>query len=269
VIAACSPDDYLLAGAVPIQRSETGAVVPAVSVITAGLAAPCKVDFVVHVGIRSRGHRMTGITGNPSTARIAAVLHAYGQVVHAWSWRNWCGTLRHWVVAIFTSSVDVPERERVFRLPRCRHSSRRSRLLDLPRTSRLDLQLPKDRSLVIPAQFPSSDVPQIPSPALIRVQNRWLAGNGRSVIDVYAGERGDNPDVGMFVVYRTYEPFGFVTRDRDIYLPAGTRAARITKAPLGKKGAATAMLAKLRFKTKSGATGILNLDGDSVTLDGG
>jgi hypothetical protein len=129
--------------------------------------------------------------------------------------------------------------------------------------------LPKDPSLEIPAELPSKEVPIVPSPSLIRVQNRWLAGNGRSVIDVYAGEEGDNPDVGMFVVYRTYGAFGVLTRDRWIYLAPGTRAAKITKAPLGKKAAAKAMLAKLRFQTKSGAAGTLDLDGDVVTMDGG
>ena len=128
--------------------------------------------------------------------------------------------------------------------------------------------LPKLPGTEIPARFPPDWVPQIPSPALIRVQNRWQAGDGRSVIDVYAGERGDNPDVGMFVIYRTYTWFGWIDRQR-VYVPGTTKAVRITAAPLGKKAEDTALLAKLRFRSKTGSTGTLDLDGGVVTLDRG
>jgi hypothetical protein len=251
-----------------MHRNARGADVPAVAVITKQLEEPCQFQFGIGLELRSRGHLLSRVKGNPSLAGVKAVLHPYGEVVHAWSWRNWCRTRRHRALAVFTTPLTAPARDRIFKLPRCRRPKRRSRLTGQG-TSRLDLKLPKEPGSEIPAQFPSKDVPILPSPSLIRVQNHWLAGNGRSVIDVYAGSRGDDSQTGMFVVYRTYSYFGVLTRDRWLFLAHGTGPARITAAPLGKKAADKAMRAKVRFKTKNGTTGTLDLDGDVITLDGG
>jgi hypothetical protein len=267
-VRPCTPSDYSDPyGVVPIWRNARGADVPAVVVFTGRMDSPCRLVLRIGAEIRSRHHRMSRIAGNPATAHFSIILHRYGQVVHAWAWRNWCGAREHRAVALFTSPITEPLHERVFRLPRCRNPRRRSRLVSLG-TSRVDQLLPRFPETSIPAHFPGDDVPQIPSPALIRVQNRWLDGDGRTIVDVYAGERGDNANAGMFVIYRTYNVFGYVSRQR-VYVPGMTKAVRITKAPLGKKAEPAALTAVLHWRSKTGVTGTLDLDGGVLSVDGG
>ena len=239
---------------------------PAVGIITENLAARCSIDLTVKVEIRSRNRRLAGIEGNPATARVVKVLHPWSQVVHAWAWRNWCGTRRHWVRALITIPGLGKVPDRVFKLPRCRNPRRRSRLTGLG-TARSSRMLPQDPAMVFPAHFVPKSVPPIPSPALIHVQNRWLVGDGRSVTDVYAGAEGDNRNIGMFVVYKTSEPFGYQNW-HSVFVPGTTGAVKVVKAPLGKKVETSAQRAKLGFVSKSGARGTFDLDGDMVTVDG-
>jgi hypothetical protein len=263
-IRVCSPDEYRVTGGLP-DRLKRGAAVPAFAIITENLQSWCRVDVRVEIELRSRGHRLTRVAGNPATARVVKVVHPWSEVVHAWAWRNWCGSHAHWVLAVFSIPGAEPERQRVFRLPRCRNPKRRSSIVSLG-TARSSRMLPKEPGLVFPAHFVPKSVPPIPSPALIRVQNRWLVGDGRQITDVYAGEAGDDPSVGIFVIYKTDEPFGYQDW-HSVFVPGTTGAVRISQAPLGKKVETSAQRAKLRFVSKSGATGTLNLDGDVVTLD--
>lgn len=125
--------------------------------------------------------------------------------------------------------------------------------------------LPRDPGIAYPAQF-NPKGPPIPPPALIRIQNRWLVGDGRTITDVYAGEAGDNPAHGLFVIYKTLGPFGYQGW-HSVFVPGETGAVRIVEAPLGSKVETSAQRAKLAFVSKRGARGTLDLDGDVVSLE--
>jgi hypothetical protein len=261
----CSAADYIPVETVPWRLTRAGAVVPAAAIITEDLPRRCMLDIKVRIGLRSQGHRMAAIGGNPATGHIAKVLHPWSQVVYAWAWRNWCGARRHAARALIRVPGLRTVPSRVFKLPRCRRLYRRSRLLGLgvARSSRM---LPRDPGLVFPAQL-NPEIPPIPSPALIRIYNRWIVGDGRSITDVYAGETGDGSGGGIFVIYKTLDPFGYQNW-HSVFVPGQTGGVKIVKAPFGKKVETSAQRAKLEFVSKQGVRGILDLDGDTVSLQG-
>lgn len=262
-VPRCSPDDYIPAPSLFPRLSPAGAAVPAAGIITEDLARRCQVDLKVSVTLRSQGRRLTEIAGNPATGRVEKVLHPWSQVVYAWAWRNWCGSRKHAVRALIRIPGVRTVPDRAFRLPRCRHRHRRSRLVRLG-TARSSRMLPRDPGIVFPAQFNPPWIP-IPSPALIHIYNRWVVGDGRSITDVYAGETGDNSGGGIFVIYKTIEPFGYQNW-HSVFTPGKTGGVTIVKAPLGKKVETSAQRAKLRFVSKQGVRGTLDLDGDTVSL---
>jgi hypothetical protein len=72
------------------------------------------------------------------------------------------------------------------------------------------------------------------SPSLLRVQNGWIVSNGRTLVSVYAGEAGNDPSIGRFVIFRQNLVFGIQTRE---IVDAGpTGAVYIVNAPTGRSG---------------------------------
>jgi hypothetical protein len=114
----------------------------------------------------------------------------------------------------------------------------------------------------MPAHFISPDTPVPVPPNLIRVKNGWLASNGRTLVAAYAGEAGNDPSVGRFVIIRQNLVFGIQTRD---IVDAGqTGAVHITSAPTGRSVETSAQHADLSFSSAS-SSGVLHLSTDTIT----
>ncbi len=100
------------------------------------------------------------------------------------------------------------------------------------------------------------------SPSLLRVQNGWIVSNGGTLVSVYAGEAGNDPSIGRFVVIRQDLVFGIQTRD---IVDAGpTGAVHIANAPTGRSVETSAQHADLSFSSKS-SSGVLHLSTDTIT----
>jgi hypothetical protein len=173
--------------------------------------------------------------------------------VRGWKWSNWCGRPGRFVFV--ARAVGMRESVRV-PAARCR-TRRRGTSLVRTRVPRTD---------GIPAAFIGADDPVPLSPSRIRVVNGWLVSNGRTLVAVYAGEAGDDPTVGSIVIVRQNLLFGIQTCDHvDL---VGTKALRLTAAPLGSSVETSAQHADLGFSTGSGARGVLHLATDKAELDG-
>lgn len=264
--ARCARGDYWISAADSWWRTHGGAMVVGVGVFTEYLSAPCRVTRRVRVGIRLNGVRLRGVSGNPMVTKIGGELKQWDEFVHTWAWENWCGPRRH-RATVTIAGLGKTYRYRLRKLPRCRNPRAPSRLVSL-KTRRDARSFPPEPGFETPAYFVPPSVPPIPSPSLIRVQNRWQVSDGRSVMDVYAGEEGDDPARGMFFIVRTYLPFGFQDWTA-VMVPGRTRAVKITEAPLGKAVETSAQRARLGFSSKSGATGTFDLVGLRVMVSGG
>lgn len=113
----------------------------------------------------------------------------------------------------------------------------------------------------VPAVMLDASSPPI-SPSLVRVKNGWMVSNGKHLVAVYAGEAGDNPSNGRFVIIRQNLEAG--TQDQKVVTVKGTGAITITTAPLGPAVVSTAQHAQLGYRGASGARGRLDLATDTV-----
>lgn len=99
------------------------------------------------------------------------------------------------------------------------------------------------------------------------VQNRWSAGssNGRNYLTatVCAGAARGDPSQGRFMIVRSYVPG---PNKLELVDPRGAGPVRITRAPLGRRGAKLVRRANLRFRSVNGIRGVLHLRTNAVTL---
>jgi hypothetical protein len=201
------------------------------------------------------------VRGNPTRWRVSPVLQPWSQVVHTWIWRNWCGRSRHAYLVL--SGLGGKSTERVAQrigAPACRNRHGRSAFVDTGPGTRL-IPLVEDP---IPAHILSPDTPIPLSPALIRVRNAWLVSDGRTLVAVYAGEAGNDPATGRFVVVRQNLVFGNQWED---VVPAGRAGAvELTQVPLGAAVETSAQHGDLSFVSAGGRTGVLHLATDTVAI---
>ncbi|HEX3801680.1 MAG TPA: hypothetical protein VHV75_02460 [Solirubrobacteraceae bacterium] len=106
-------------------------------------------------------------------------------------------------------------------------------------------------------------VEQIPSTAILRFTNGWVASSGLKLVGVYAGAQSIHPANGLLVIARFS---GAHQRLQSIVLH-GTGAATLLKPspPPDEDAAAHEML---RFVTANGATGSLRVGTGKVSLHG-
>lgn len=115
----------------------------------------------------------------------------------------------------------------------------------------------------IPAHVAPADAAPIPvSPSLVRVTNDWMVSNGHTLVAVYAGQAGDNPADGRFVIIRQNLDKGVETED--IVNVPGAGAISIDSAPEGADVETTAQTASLHFTGANGRAGLLELAHDTV-----
>jgi len=263
-IPACQESDYSIELGVWNVR---GNVLVAVGVLTNG-APVCRLGRTVRLGVKYHPGNLDPphgplrpVRGNPTRWTISRVLHPWSQVVHTWTWRNWCRRPRS-VFVFLDESLGAATDRRATRVaaPACRNRRVTSRFADTGYGTRL-LPFTGDR---IPARVLSHETPIPVSPTLIRVQNAWLVSDGRTLVAVYAGEAGEDPAKGRFVVIRQSLVFGIQSRD---VVPAGhDGAVKLTRVPHGRAVETSAQHADLSFASAGGKHGFLRLAGDRVVF---
>ena len=116
----------------------------------------------------------------------------------------------------------------------------------------------------IPAHMLGPDVPVPVSPELIQPTTAWLVSDGTTLLAVYAGAAGNDPEVGRFVLVRQNLVAG---EQRLQTVDAGrTGAVSIVDAPSGAGVETSAQHGDLVFRGADGALGRLHLEGGTVTL---
>jgi hypothetical protein len=236
-----------------------GKILVAVGIVTDKMSS-CTLKGSARVALSYRhGKIAVPLRGNPARWRVSTTLKPWSQLVHTWTWRNWCHPTRQ-----FAFRVSLNGEEDFWNgvgQPLCRDRHSKSRLIDSGSGTRF-IPFTSGR---IPAHILSPDVPPPLSPALIRVSNAWLVSDGRTLVAVYAGEAGGDPTVGRFSIIRQNYVFGF--QKEDLFVDAGqTGALRITDAPKGAAVETSAQRGEIAFSSTSGAEGVLHLADDSVEL---
>jgi hypothetical protein len=112
-----------------------------------------------------------------------------------------------------------------------------------------------------PAALASGTATQ-PLTGQVELRNAWGTADGTSVVEVDAGASSADTSNGMFVILRDDRG----NQSLNIITVPGTGAVWITQAPLGVSVETSAQTADLVFASDSGATGVLHLSNDTVTI---
>ncbi len=261
-IPACRVGDYDLG---LTERNVGGNVLAVAGILNMGGRA-CAMNTTLAIAVQyhfgdSDPRPVRPVRGNPTRWRVSRVLQPWSQLVHTWTWRNWCGRPRHEYLVLSGPRGKSTERiARRIRAPVCRDRHARSALVDTRPGTRL-LPFVEDP---VPAHILPPDTPIPVSPTLIRVQNAWLVSDGRILVAVYAGEAGNDSSAGRFVVIRQSLVFGNQWED---VVPAGrTGAVRLTHVPLGAAVETSAQHADLSFTSAGGQDGVLHLATDAAAI---
>jgi hypothetical protein len=108
-----------------------------------------------------------------------------------------------------------------------------------------------------------SNVPVPISPSILRERNGWLVSDGRTLVAVYAGAAGSDPELGRVVVVRQNLAAG---KQAIRIVDAGrTGALTIASAPLGASIETSAQSGELRLETAGGGQILLDLATDKVS----
>jgi hypothetical protein len=253
--ASCGRSQYALKIS---ARRAAGGVVASLALVRAH-PPPCSVKGVIRIAIRPRGGAAEPtIRNNPANWHVATSLSPSTSFLHTWIWRNWCGKPRRFTAGASLNgkqiSVPVPSP------PPCRDRRAASSLSNKGPAARL-LPPVGDR---IPAHILPPETPIPVSPALVRVTNAWLVSDGRTLVAVYAGEAGNDPSTGRFVIVRQNLVVGFQTRDVVDVAAAGS--LRITDAPTGAAVETSAQRGDLGFLSAMQVRGVLHLATDTVDV---
>jgi hypothetical protein len=229
--------------------------------VTPGCTLKTTVRIAVHYHFGTIDPRaVQPVRGNPARWHVSQVLHPWSQVVHTWTWRNWCRRPRYVYLVLVGSRGSSNERlaQRIS-APACRDRRLSSTFVDSGSgTGLVPLEDP------IPAHLLSPDTPIPVSPALIRVQNGWLVSDGRTLVAVYAGEAGNDPAKGLVAIVRQNQVFGNQSVD---VVPAGhTGAVKLTQVPLGAAVETSAQRGDLSFVSAGGRQGVLHLATNTVAI---
>jgi hypothetical protein len=237
-----------------------GKIVIAVGITTNEIHR-CVLRGVARVAVVERESEVpVPLRGSPARWRISKTLEPWSEIVHVWTWRNWCQP-KH----LFSIEASLNGQHDLWNItgqPLCRDRHTKSGLVDSGSGTR---SIPFTGT-PIPAHILSADVPPPISPALVRNPTGWLVSDGRTLVAVYAGEAGEDPAVGRFVIIRQNLVFGFQTRRVVDAGRVGT--LQITAAPTGAAVETSAQHGDIEFSSKSGATGVLHLANNTVELTG-
>ena len=257
-IRACRGGDYDFA---LTERTVGGNVLAVAGILTKGTSS-CTLKTTIRIAVHYHfgtidPRAVQPVRGNPTSWHVVRVLHRWSQVVHTWTWHNWCLRPRYGYLVLAGSKGRFVQRITV---PACRDRRRSSTFVDSGGGTRL-IPLVEDP---IPAHMLSPATPIPVSPAVIRVQNGWLVSDGRMLVAVYAGEAGNDPSKGLFAIVRQNLVFGNQSVD---VVPAGhTGAIKLTQVPLGAAVETSAQRADLSFVSAGGRQGVLHLATDTVAI---
>jgi hypothetical protein len=260
-ISACRGGGYDLG----LTERYVGGNVLAVAGILNKASRPCAVattlGIAVHYHFGNIDPRpVRPVRGNPARWHVSRVLQPWSQVVHTWTWRNWCGRPRHESLELSGRRGTSEQLGQRINAPVCRDRKRMSAFVDTGAGTRLVPLVERP----IPAHLLSPNVPIPVSPTLIRVQNAWLVSDGRMLVAVYAGEAGNDPSKGRFVVIRQSLVFG--NQWEDVVSAGSTGAVRLTHVPLGATVETSAQRGELSFTSAGGRDGVLHLATDTVAI---
>jgi hypothetical protein len=117
----------------------------------------------------------------------------------------------------------------------------------------------------LPARILGSEVPVPIAPSILRARNGWLVSDGKTLVAVYAGAAGGDPEVGRVVVVRQDLAAG---RQSVRIVDAGpTGALTIAAAPLGPSVETSAQTGEIRLQTAGGRLFVLDLGGSKISQD--
>jgi hypothetical protein len=257
-IPACRGGDYELALG---TWAVGGKVLGVAGILTKG-APTCTLKTTVRIAVHYHSgtvdpRAVRPVLGNPADWHVSRVLHPWSQVVHTWTWRNWCGRPRHEYVVLARTRERLARR---IAAPACRNRRARSAFVDTGPGTRLVPPV-ADR---IPAHLLPPKTPVPVSPALIRVRNAWLVSDGRTLVAVYAGEAGADPAKGLFVIVRQNLVFG--GQSQDVVAAGRTGPVKLTDVPLGAAVETSAQHGALSFVSAGGRQGVLHLATDAVAI---
>lgn len=122
---------------------------------------------------------------------------------------------------------------------------------------------PRLRPRPIPGQMLGPDVPVPVAPSVLQASNGWLAGDGRTLVVVYAGAAGNDSSVGRLVVVRQDLLAGTQTVHTLDTGPTG--ALTIVTAPLGRSAESSAQTARIEVRAAAGRVLTLDLRTDDIS----
>jgi hypothetical protein len=115
----------------------------------------------------------------------------------------------------------------------------------------------------IPGRMLDSTVPVPISPSILRARNGWLVSDGRTLVAVYAGAAGSDPEVGRVVIVRQNLVAG---KQAIRIVDAGpTGALTIAAAPLGASVETSAQTGEILLRSAAGAQLLLDLGAAKVS----
>lgn len=114
-----------------------------------------------------------------------------------------------------------------------------------------------------PAAIASGNDTQ-PLNSSVILTNSWGTADGKTAVTVDAGASQADPSNGILMILRQ-QAGG--QQSVEILTVPGSGAVRISSAPLGVSVETSAQTGNISFSTASGATGILHLGNDTVTMN--
>lgn len=123
--------------------------------------------------------------------------------------------------------------------------------------------VPRSEPQPIPGRMLDSSVPVPISPSILRARNGWLVSDGRTLVAVYAGAAGSDPEVGRVVIVRQDLVAG---KQAIRIVDAGpTGALTIAAAPLGASVETSAQTGEILLRTAAGGEVLLDLGAGKVS----
>lgn len=215
----------------------------------------CALRTTVRVTIVGAG----GVVALRARWRANTVLEPWSAAVHTWAWRNWCASDAEPRIA-FADANGKHVQQLVPHPPTCVNAD------DPPTVTSLGdgtKHVPRPGDPIPPRILTRSEPPPFP-PSLIAVEDGMVAGDGHTLVAVYAGSPGNDPASGRLVVLRQNVLFGVSYLPPDTIDVGKVGPLKITTLPPG--GATSAQHGAVGFVSANGTRGVLDLKSDLVQL---
>lgn len=218
---------------------------------------PCLLQTTIDITVDGP----TGAAGATAEWHVNAVLRPWSNVVHTWSWQNWCtnGSAGDPVVTV-TDEAGSKHQRTVSDPPGCTDSGAATSLAEVGGGT---TYVKRPDKPIRPHILRKGTPPSLHA-AVITPKNAWIASDGYTLVVVYAGRPGVHPSIGRFAVIRQNLVFGVQYNPPDIVDVGKTGAIRITSTPHG--SATSVQRGRIGFVAADGTTGFLDLRDDTVRI---